>query len=472
MSTTPKSPLAIIGLILATSAALAAMGTMGPGSAPPPLSAGSGDDLITITTEVAQDKILQGGDGQVTVSLTLAGAGLPTTPDIAAPPSDLVVVLDRSGSMEGQKIDDARQAIIQLLDQLGPDDRLGLLTYSNGVQTGSPLVPMNDGNRPHLATAVRTIRAGGGTNLGAGLESGIAMLLQTPGDGRQRKLILISDGLANQGIIQPEALGQMASRAAQNHFSISTVGVGLDFNEVLMTAIADQGAGRYHFLENPQVFARVFESELQAARQVAAADVQLRIPQAPGVRLVSAGGYPIRHEDGRAVIHPGNLLSGQRRTVYLTFTVPTDTEGEIVLGQIQAQYRHNDRIWTTKASGSLTVACVPDAAAVMASIKKKQWGDQVVREVFSRLKEEVAADIRNGDKARAKARIQAYEDQQASINAVVGSSKVARNLETDLHVLRDQVDDTFAGAPAAVAEKKKQVSKSLQYEGYRMRRDK
>ena len=77
MSTTPKSLLAIIGLILATSAALAAMGAMGPGSAPPPLSAASGNDLITITTEVVQDKIRQGGDGQVTVSLTLAGAGLP-----------------------------------------------------------------------------------------------------------------------------------------------------------------------------------------------------------------------------------------------------------------------------------------------------------------------------------------------------------------------------------------------------------
>jgi Ca-activated chloride channel family protein len=471
MSTTKKSLLALIGLILATTAALAAMGAMGSGNTPPPLTAASGDDRMTLTTEVVQDKVLQGGDGQVTVSLTLSGARLPMSQDVAVPSSDLVVVLDRSGSMEGQKISDARQAIIQLLDQLGPDDRLGLLTYSNGVQARSALVSMTAANRRQLTAAVRSIRAGGGTNLGAGLESGIAMLLQTPGHGRQRKLILISDGLANQGITGPEALGQMASRALQNHFSISTVGVGLDFNEVLMTAIADQGAGRYHFLENPQLFARAFESELKAARQVAAADVQLRIPLAPGVRLTAAGGYPIHHEDGAAVINPGDLRSGQRRTLYLTFAVPTQTEREITLGRIQAQYRHDDRIRTINASGPLTVACVPDEAAVMASIKKEHWGDQVVREAFSRLKEEVAADIRKGDKARAQARIQAYEAQQATINAVVGSSKVTKNLETDVHILRDKVDETFAGPPAAVAEKKKQASKSLQYEGYRMRRD-
>ena len=109
---------------------------------------------------------------------------------------------------------------------------------------------------------------------------------------------------------------------------------------------------------------------------------------------------------------------------------------------------------------------------MIASIKKDQWADQVVQEEFSRLKEEVAADIRDGDKARAQSRIFEYENRQAAINTVVGSSKVTENLETDVNVLRDQVDDTFAGAPAAVAEKKKQVSKSMQYEGYRLRRDK
>jgi Ca-activated chloride channel family protein len=296
--------------------------------------------------------------------------------------------------------------------------------------------------------------------------------LNASGDGRQRKVILISDGLANQGITGAQALGHMASAAVENRFSVSTVGVGLDFNEIVMTAIADHGAGQYHFLENPRVLAQVFETELQTSRQVAAADVGVRIPLGAGVRLVRAGGYPISHENGTAVIHPGNLLSGQSKTLYLTFQAPTDKEKTVELGQIELAYRHGDRIRKLAAPRPLTVACVKDPTSVVASIKKENWADQVVKEEFSRLKEAVAADIRDGNKAHAQQRIQDYEARQSAINTVVGSEKVARNLETDVHALSRQVDETFAGAPAVVAEKKKQVSKAMQYESYKLRRDK
>ena len=132
MSTTKKSLLAIIGLILATTAALAAMGAMGSATAPP-LAAPtlSGNPPVTVSTEVVQDKVLKGGDGRVTVSLNLTAARLPAIENDPAQAADLVIVLDRSGSMEGQKLNDARQAVIGLLDQLGPDDRLALVTYSN-----------------------------------------------------------------------------------------------------------------------------------------------------------------------------------------------------------------------------------------------------------------------------------------------------------------------------------------------------
>ena len=473
MSNTKKSLLAIIGLILATTAALAAMGTMGTGNPSHlPAPAPTGDNIVTVSTEVVQDKVLKGGDGRVTVSLNLAAARLPTRDNHPVQAADLVIVLDRSGSMEGQKLNDARQAVLGLLNHLGTEDRLALVVYSNGVQTQSGLVPMNESNRRQLTSAVNEVYADGGTNLGGGLSRGIELLMQTPGVGRQRKLILISDGLANQGVTDPDALGRMASEAVESHFSISTVGVGLDFNEALMTAIADQGAGHYHFLENPQLFAQVFEAEFQATRHVAAGDVEIQIPLTSGVHLVSAGGYPIRHEAGTAVIHPGNLQAGQRRTLYLTFQVPTTVEQTIVLGRVQVKYYHQGESQTVDASRPLTVACVPDPAAVLASIKRESWANQVVQEEFSRLKEAVAADIRDGDKTRAQARIQEYEAKQEGINTVVGSGIVTENLATDVQVLRQRVDETFSGAPAAVAEKKKHVAKSLQYDSYKLRRDK
>ena len=107
-----------------------------------------------------------------------------------------------------------------------------------------------------------------------------------------------------------------------------------------MTAIADHGAGQYHFLENPRVLAQVFETELQTSRQVAASDVCVRIPLGSGVRLVRGRWLSHLHEDGTAVIHPGNLLSGQSKTLYLTFQAPTDREKIVELGQIELTYRH------------------------------------------------------------------------------------------------------------------------------------
>ncbi|BBO87299.1 vWA domain-containing protein [Desulfosarcina ovata] len=473
MSPTKKSLLTIIGLIIGTTAALTAMAARETDTPPTPTqgTAASGAGL-SVSGEVVQEKVLKGGDGRVTVALSLAADRLAQEGQSPAPAADLVIVLDRSGSMDGRKLDDARQAVIQLLDRLGPDDRLALVTYSDGVQTPSPLIPITAANHRQLRALVNTVMAGGGTNLGGGMKQGIHLLLQTPGAERQRKVILISDGLANQGITDPTALGRMASAAVENRFSISTVGVGLDFNEMLMTAIADHGAGSYHFLENPQAFAKVFEAELSASRQVAAADVKIRIPLEPGVQLIGAGGYPIRHENGAAVVHPGDLLSGQQRTLFLTFQVPTTSEQKINLGRLQTEYTVEGQPHKITLPRPLTIACVADEAAVMASIKKETWADQVVQEEFNQLKEAVAADIRDGKKARAEQRIQAYTTKQASINRVVGSGKVSENLDSDVSALRKSVADTFAGPPAAVAEKKKQVSKSLQYESYQKRRDK
>jgi Ca-activated chloride channel family protein len=421
---------------------------------------------------LVQDKVLKGSDGRASVALTLTADEI-LRPDQPPPQHvDLVVVLDRSGSMSGQKINDARRAVLRLIERLSGDDRLAVVAYSNGVSTVWPLTSMTDTHRSQAAAAVRQVYTGGGTNLGGGLSEGVSALMQTPARQRQRKLILLSDGLANQGITDPIALGNMAAGAAEHNFSVSTVGVGLDFNEIVMTTIADHGAGRYYFLEDPRTFARVFDKELQATRTVAASGLEIRIPQADGVRLVNAGGYPIIAQGNVAVVRPGDLLSGQQRTLYLTFQVPTDKERSFDLGAFQARFMDNGVSRKLTHDAELMLACLADQKAVMASIDKVGWGDQVVREDYSQLKEEVAEAIRLGRKDQALTRIQEYEARNRKVNASVGSAKVAENLDKDVNVLRQSVEDTFKGAPAAVAEKKKQRAKALQYESYQIRRDK
>jgi Ca-activated chloride channel family protein len=472
MQNNRKSLWSLLGLIVAVSAVLAYVAADHNVLAglinSKPVAAGP----VAMSVDLVQDKVLAGSEGQVAISLTLTASQIEPPDGVPVQHADLVIVLDRSGSMEGQKLNDARRAVLRLVDRLTAKDRLALVTYSNSVQTVSPLVPMDDDHRRQLKAAVQEISSGGGTNLGGGLQQGIATLMQTPAAGRRRKVILISDGLANHGITDPQALGRMAAGALEQNFTVSTVGVGYDFNEVLMTTIADHGAGRYYFLENPNVFAQVFEKEIQSTRNVAASGLEIRMPLKNGLQLVQAGGYPVQVKDGYAVVHPGDLLSGQQRHLFLTFKVPTDQERTIDLGSFDVTYQHDGATRKLNSREKLILACVADKKAVLSSIDQTVWGDQVVQEDYSRLKEEVADAIRKGEKDKALKQIHEYETRNRAVNAAVGSAKVAGNLDQDLPGLRQDVEATFAGPPAAVAEKKKQTSKTLQYESYQIRRDK
>lgn len=435
-------------------------------------AAGEPTGIVDMETRLVQSKILQGSEGKVSMSLTLNAGDQTRHVAPREQPVDLVVVLDRSGSMGGRKIQDARRAVIDLMGMLSPADRLAVISYANTVETVSPLIHMDRRNLSRLTHRVADIRAGGGTNLGGGLQQGVNMFLWGRESARQRKIILISDGLANQGITDPYALGAMAANGPEYGFTVSTVGVGYDFNETLMTSIADYGSGNYYFLEDPHTIARVFEEEFATARNVVASEVEIRIRLSHSIRILSSGGYPVRMEGDVAVIRPGDLLSGQQRKFFLTYQVPTGTARTYHLGDIELRYSHGGEGKQQLYKSRHIVSCIADKEAVVKSVDKKAWGEQVIQEEYNQLKTEVAGAIRKGHKEKALRSITEYERKNRILNESVNSAAVADNLEKDVADLRQSVDDTFAGAPAEVARKQKRQSKSLQYESYKLRRDK
>ncbi len=477
MKTPNRTPLLFVGgLILITGLI---MGVIGPaqdsdarrvaGAAFPADPAGS---PLAISAQLVQDKVLRGSEGTVNLALTLAAPAV--EPSEAGPRHavDLMVVLDRSGSMNGQKIGDARRAVQRLIRTLAPRDRLGIVTYSSTAETLAGLLPMTAPNRQELSSLVGGIQPGGGTNLGAGLEAGLRTFDDTPPGGRHRKLILISDGLANHGVTDPYALGRMAARGVANDWVVSTVGVGHEFNEHLMATLADHGAGTYYYLEDPVAFASVFEREYRHTASAAASGLSVSVPLHDDMRLVDAGGYPITIQDGRASFRPGNLRFGQRRTFYLSLAIPTGTPHEVNVKGLQVRYRTPAGIITAMLPETFTIACVENPEDVMASIRKDAWTAKTLQEDFSRLKQAVAVAIRDGDEQKAMQRIQSYRQEKAAVNKVVASPRVAENLDEEVDALGTYVRETFAGKPAAVVEKQKQNAKILQYEAYQKRRAK
>ena len=471
-----KSFILIIVLIAATGAAMAYSAGAGkswlsglvtpPSIHTSPIESGP----VTLNARLVQNKVLQGSDGKVSLALTLRAHESFDPESAESRNVDMVIVLDRSGSMKGRKINDARQAVLNLLSGLTAADRFALITYSDGVQqiTGLKHVTADHGER--LQALVPGIRAGGGTNLGAGLRAGINVMLAAHENENARKLILISDGLANKGITDSTRLGQMAGMAVENEFAVSTVGVGNNFNEQLMTTIADRGAGNYYYLENPMAFAEVFQKEFFYTRATVATNVSISFPLGNGISIVDAAGYPITIQKDHAVFYPGDLRSGQTRKLFLTLQVPTGATGSFEMGRIKARYRFNGRPMETAPDGSYKIACVKNQKEVRASIDRTSWGQKVIREDYNRLKQEVAADIKTGKKQKALQRINRYYREQESINAAVGSAAVTQNLDRDLKDLQQRVEDTFEGSPSAVSRKQKANSKALQYEGYKGRR--
>jgi len=470
-----KSFCLIIVLILVTGAAMAystgAAKSWLAGWTRPLLQNTPADSVpVTLSGRLVQNKVLQGSDGRVNLSLTLRASDSLGS-DISTPPNvDMVIVLDRSGSMNGRKISDARQAVLNLLSSLSAQDRFALITYSDGVQVVSGLQRVTADHRQRLEALISGVTASGATNLGAGLMTGIDVVLSATETGNAAKLILISDGLANKGITDSTRLSTMASVAVEKEFSVSTVGVGNDFNEQLMTAIADSGAGNYYYLENPMAFAEVFQKEFGYAKTTVATNVSISLQLGNGLSLVDAAGYPTSIQKNHAVFYPGDLRSGQTRKLFLTLQVPTDTIKNFDIGRIKVQYRFNGQPMETTLDGSYGIACVENPNEVRASIDKMSWTEKVIQEDYNRLKQTVAADIKAGEKQKALRRIRDYYREQETINDVLRSEKVTRNLDRDLKDLQQTVENTFKGAPSAVAEKQKSNSKALQYEGYQGRR--
>ncbi len=427
--------------------------------------------VVTLSGNLTQDKILYGADGNVALALTLSADEVFNSNEEDAGHVDMVIVLDRSGSMEREKLGYARQAVLDLLGGLTSKDRFAIVTYSDGVRRESALLPVTADNRERMKSIINKIRPGGGTNLGAGLQEGMNVLLAARKNGNIGKVILISDGLANQGITDPASLGNMASIAAEKEFGVSTVGVGADFNEQLMTTLADRGTGNYYYLENPDTFASVFEKEFQNARSVAASSVEIRIPLARGVSIVDAAGYPIDIKDSQAVFHPGDLLSGQARKLFVTLRVPTNKEGTFEVSGITARYLHKGKHYTVTLPEPFQIACVKEKKEVFASIKKEEWEEKVLDDELNRLKGEVALDIKNGAEEEAMKKIDNYYNEQQAVNSEVQSGKVAESLDKDLGDLRKKVRETFTGSSSEVRQKQKYNSKAMQFEGYVGRRN-
>lgn len=242
------------------------------------------------------------------------------------PPVNLALVIDRSGSMAGDKIVRAREAALEAVRRLAADDIVALIAYDSSVRTLVPAQRVGDGRR--LEAAICGLEVGGNTALHGGVTRGAAEVRRHLEDRRYvNRVILLSDGLANVGPSSPEDLARLGAALGREGISVSTVGLGLGYNEDLMTRLAQRSDGNTYFVEHSGDLPRIFAAELGDVLNVVARRVLIEIEFPAGVRPLRFVGREGILRGQRAELTLNQLYGGQEKFALIEVEVAPSRAG-------------------------------------------------------------------------------------------------------------------------------------------------
>ncbi|MEL6343575.1 MAG: VWA domain-containing protein [Myxococcota bacterium] len=435
------------------------MPTPTPTPASPPVVAGSG--AVQIEAELDRSRIWV-RDGVARMELTLRSDQIPT--EGARVPTDLVVILDKSGSMSGQKMIDARNAAIELLAQLDESDRFALVSYDTAPRLEIPLSPATDASRESWGTHIASIAAGGSTNMRGGL-SRAGHQLSEPTPGRARRAILISDGLPDSRL----GLTDTARWFAQREAPLTTVGIGDDYDEQLMSTLADAGTGNFYWARQGADLATVFADEFSTARETVASGLTVTYQLGgAGERVVNAAGYDLVPVNDGWSFPVGSLYAGQERRFWLTLQLPDGFDAsQADLGTVKVQWTHPNGDRKFAAVDLPDVQVTADKDDFVAGLSVEAWERSQIDEVYNDIRTKVSAHVQNGDKDAALALIDEYTASTSAMNQQVHSQRVADNI-LEAEQVRQEVLDNFTGADQA--QRQNVWSKSMNMRAYSTRR--
>jgi Ca-activated chloride channel homolog len=241
---------------------------------------------------------------------------------------NLALVIDRSGSMAGEKLEYVKQAAAHVLALLQSQDRAALVAYDDRTTLLAPSQPVTDNNRREMEMAVRTLRSGSTTNLSDGWLAGCQEAAAAANEGMLTRTLLLTDGLANEGITDHEELAKHARELAIRGISTSAFGVGQGFNEHLLEAISNQGGGNFYYIETPSEIPGLFQQEFKELESVSLKDVRVTLPIPPLVNAEVLGGWRSECHNGELSIDLGSMTAGRQQAFYVRVLTPPAGQNE------------------------------------------------------------------------------------------------------------------------------------------------
>lgn len=436
--------LATGGLVLSRSSASAFPGDSPFGSRPAVLAAGKNSTTFSGPgvhgmVSLSHTRVLAGQESPIYADVRVVADADPHAREVARAPISLAVVLDTSGSMQGDKMEDAKKSVLRLISDMRDDDEITLVRYDDRSELVQPLARVGS-VRSSLSARVREMSAGGGTNIPGGLSHGLRAL-DDAARGRVRRIVLVSDGLDNTRA-QAENLARSSFASG---ITVSSLGIGLDFDESYMGSLAQHGHGNFAFVKDGGSLASFLQRELveTATTTVENARVRIRIPA--GTRFVSATGADAIVNGDEVELAIGSLFAGDQRRVLVELASNAAYEGAPLTFGARASWNLVGGSTTSAEASPLQILATNDSSAVESGRDGAVLAS-ATSVLASRRQIEAASAWSRGDVARATALVD--ENERALAAAIAAApAAAAPSLDKQLGEYREQKKGFAKHAP-------------------------
>ena len=255
--------------------------------------------------------------------------------DIA--PLNLALVIDSSGSMNSpEKMPYVKQSLLVFLRSLAANDIVSIVSYSDDAQVIVPAREVGDGG--WIEAAIAQLQPTNSTNLHAGLMRGFEEVDRGFDVRRNNRVVLLTDGIANRGVTDPETIASDARKYNDKGIYLSTIGLGQDFNDALLSKLATQGKGAYHFVDSAEEMAKVFRQDVSGLVQKAASDVAILFRPAADVQLAALTGYEGVPPAGPIEVRQQDMGTGDSQVLLARLNVDPGQSGQRALGTVELRY--------------------------------------------------------------------------------------------------------------------------------------
>jgi Ca-activated chloride channel homolog len=380
----------------------------------------------------------------------LATVGAPSRPAVEASPVNLAIVLDRSGSMAGKRLSNALDAARGMVRRLRDGDMVTVVTYASSATTLVPATRIDSESRDRVTQALSTITAQGDTCISCGLGEAMAALERTGGSAE--RILLLSDGQPTTGLKDIQDFRDVGARARRMGCPISSIGVDVDYNEQLLSALALESNGRHYFADNDSELQKAFDGELSSLVRTVATSADVELELAPGVEVERVFDRAFDRRGNRIVVPLGSFSADEQKTVLVKLRVPAARQGSLELAKVALSFEAGAGRQKQEISGTLAarLSSGEPAPAPLDPLVEARLG----RTETANTLEEANALFNSGDLAGARQRLRAKSaDLQSRKSAAARapgpvSDSIRRDFDRQSGEL-DKAEKALGDAPAS-----------------------